>query len=261
MAKLVAQTIGVSEPVLELRLGANLIGRGPANHFRINHRSVSARHCELIPGDGVIQLRDCNSTKGCFVNGRRVKRATLRSGQTLRLGEVEFMVESSEFTVVIPKVQRPLPVTPVTIPVEEMHCERHPDLFVTHQCTQCRKTVCSGCVNRLQLRGRTVRMFCPYCSRPVGVIGEPKPPIVLADGTMLCSRHSESRASFRCTGCGEVMCDACVFRFVGRDTWVRMLCPLCCETVEFLKLPGSKSKTLTSYLKDTIKLPFTRGEE
>ena len=43
----------------------------------------------------------------------------------------------------------------------------------------------------------------------------PAPPVVLSNGSLLCPRHPESEARYRCTHCHEVMCESCVHR-IGR---------------------------------------------
>jgi adenylate cyclase len=62
------------------------IGRDPENDIRLSDRSVSKRHAlvRLVGGQYVIE--DLGSLNGIFINGERVKKAMLRSGDTLRLG-------------------------------------------------------------------------------------------------------------------------------------------------------------------------------
>jgi pSer/pThr/pTyr-binding forkhead associated (FHA) protein len=62
------------------------IGRAPENSIRLSDRSVSKRHAlvRLIHGKYVIE--DLGSLNGIFINGTLVKRAVLRSGDTLKLG-------------------------------------------------------------------------------------------------------------------------------------------------------------------------------
>lgn len=260
MAKLLIKAEGSEDRVLELRLGANRIGRAEDNHFQISHPSVSKHHCELLLGDGTVTLRDCRSARGCYVNGRRVKRANLRAGQTLRLGEIELFVESIGVTVAIPQYERPNPFQPdVRSPVPPMHCERHPALPVNHECTQCRKLMCGICVKRFRVQDRMTHLLCPYCSRPVRMMEEPKPPVVLSDGAMLCNRHQRSRATHQCSICKEVMCLSCVqWLRVGRGK-LRMLCPLCTGPVEIIRPAKRNGKGLGDLLKQSGKLAFLRG--
>lgn len=174
MARLLIKTEGVANPVLELRLGVNRIGRADDNHFQILHSTVSTHHCELVLGDGSVLLRDCNSTNGTFVNGERVKEATLQSGQTIHLGDVELFVETTEVKVAIPQYERPRPAPPVVLEDGAMICPRHKNARVTHQCTHCREVMCEACVHRLRRRGGKTHLFCPLCSNPVELIGSSK---------------------------------------------------------------------------------------
>lgn len=175
MAKLLVKTEGIHNPVLELRLGVNRVGRSPENHFQIEHPTVSTLHCELVLGDGTVLLRDCNSTNGTFVNGERVAQAALSAGQTVHFGDVELFVETTEVTVAIPHYDRPRPAPPVVLPDGAMECPRHPQARVTHQCTHCREVMCGACVHHLRRRGGRTFLFCPLCSSPCEVIGGVKP--------------------------------------------------------------------------------------
>src|ERR1700752_1332185 len=96
MARLVVKTNGVQHQVIELRLGVNRLGRSPDNDFRIEHPTISAFHCEIQLGDGVLFLRDCNSTNGTFVEGQPVKEAQLITGQNFAIGDVELLVENTD---------------------------------------------------------------------------------------------------------------------------------------------------------------------
>lgn len=174
MAKLLIKTEGVANPVLELRLGVNRVGRAEDNHFQIIHSTVSTHHCELILGDGTVLLRDCNSTNGTFVNGERVKEVALQAGQTIHLGDVELFVETTEVKVAIPQYERPRPAPPVVLEDGAIICPRHKKSRVTHQCTHCREVMCEACVHRLRRRGGKTYLFCPLCSNPVELIGAPK---------------------------------------------------------------------------------------
>ena len=175
MAKLLIKTNGVESRVLELCLGVNRVGRSPGNHFQLDHPTVSTTHCELVLGGDGVLLRDCDSTNGTFVNGKRVQQATLRAGQTVHLGDVELFVETTEVIVAIPQFDRPRPAPPVVLPNGAMLCPRHPQAPATHQCTHCHEVMCAGCVHHLRRHGGKMFMFCPLCSSPVEIIGGVKP--------------------------------------------------------------------------------------
>ena len=56
---------------------------------------VSRLHCQLIATADTLQVRDLGSTNGTFVNGKRVKAAELREGDTLSVGRLELVVSRS----------------------------------------------------------------------------------------------------------------------------------------------------------------------
>jgi pSer/pThr/pTyr-binding forkhead associated (FHA) protein len=193
MARLVLKAPEVEIQAMDLHLGVNRVGRSPDSDFVINHTTVSTNHCEFIlSADGVL-LRDCNSTNGTFVNGDPVQEARLLAGQTVTLGSVEMLVESTEADVVIPQYERP----------------------------------------------------------------RPKPPVVLADGGMVCPRHANAEAKYKCTHCREIMCNECIHVLRRKGGTPLFLCPLCshkCEPIQ--SLTPKKKKSFVEFLQETVKLRF-----
>ena len=175
MARLLRRNRAGEPEVLELNLGVNCFGRDPKNHFAINHSTVSAHHCDIILTAEAVLLRDCNSTNGTFLNDQPVQQAVLAAGQILRLGDVEFLVEATDVTIAIPKVERPRPAPPVVLPDGAMLCPRHPKARVTHRCTHCHSVLCDTCVTRLRRRGGKTLKLCALCSHPVESLVAEKP--------------------------------------------------------------------------------------
>ena len=68
------------------------IGRAPASDFRVEAALVSRLHCRLTAGAAELEVVDLESTNGTFVNGARVERAVLKSGDRLSVGKIEFVV-------------------------------------------------------------------------------------------------------------------------------------------------------------------------
>jgi pSer/pThr/pTyr-binding forkhead associated (FHA) protein len=68
------------------------IGRAPRADFIIDAALVSRVHCQLTAGAADLEVIDLESTNGTFVNGERVERALLKSGDRLGVGKVEFVV-------------------------------------------------------------------------------------------------------------------------------------------------------------------------
>src|SRR5947209_8106880 len=175
MARLLLKSIDFGDQVIDLKLGVTRIGRSSKNDFQIEHPTVSAVHCELTLDGNSILLRDCESTNGTFVAGEPVKEARLLTGQSFCLGDVEFLVESTEASVAIPHFEVARPAPPVMLKDGSLLCPRHPLVHATHQCTSCLEILCDSCVTRLRRRGGKLLKLCPICSNKVELIGGAKP--------------------------------------------------------------------------------------
>jgi pSer/pThr/pTyr-binding forkhead associated (FHA) protein len=71
------------------------IGRAKGADLIIDAALVSRVHCRLEAGKDGVDVTDLSSTNGTFVNGKRVARATLATGDRLRIGRVELTLERS----------------------------------------------------------------------------------------------------------------------------------------------------------------------
>ena len=84
-----------------LRLDANrlkqnsvVVGRSSKCDVRINDQSVSRRHARLgIDDTGTIRVEDLGSTNGSWRNEQQIRKARLRDGDTVRFGDVKFMIK------------------------------------------------------------------------------------------------------------------------------------------------------------------------
>ena len=94
MAKLVILSEGMTGRSHELNVDKTTIGRVEDNTFPITDPSVSSHHCEIVPRGADFVVRDLNSTNGTYINGEKITEATLKSGQILRLGQVELRLET-----------------------------------------------------------------------------------------------------------------------------------------------------------------------
>lgn len=65
---------------------ANSIGRQDGNSIVINDKDVSRQHCVIEKWDGAFSIYDVGSRNGVVVNGERVRRASLKSGDIITLG-------------------------------------------------------------------------------------------------------------------------------------------------------------------------------
>jgi pSer/pThr/pTyr-binding forkhead associated (FHA) protein len=171
MARLVIKSDGFGDRVIEFNLGVNRFGRSPESDVQIEHPTVSATHCEFVLADNGLVVRDCGSANGTFIGSEQVTEARLSAGQTVRLGEIELLVETTDITIAIPKFDVPRPAPPVVLSDGSLICPRHPRARATHQCTHCREVLCDACVHRLRRRGGKVMKFCPLCSSPCVPLG------------------------------------------------------------------------------------------
>lgn len=70
-----------------------LIGRSPDCDIQVDEAIVSGHHTRLEYENGCIQVIDLNSKNGTFVNGEAVSRKALNSGDRIRIGASEFVLQ------------------------------------------------------------------------------------------------------------------------------------------------------------------------
>jgi len=89
--------------------------------------------------------------------------------------------------------------------------------------------------------------------------GEPPAaaPVILENGLTACPRHSEVAATFRCTYCKEMMCNACVRIMRIKGGKPHYLCRLCSHPAERVEATAPKKKKgFFAILQETVKLKF-----
>ena len=171
MARLLIQTEGFGNRVLELAMGVNRVGRDPECEIYLDHDTISSLHCELALTDDGVYLHDCNSTNGTFLNGEPAMEAWLDPGQILKIGDVEMLVESTTVTIAIPKVEVEAPKTPVILNNGLNACSQHPEVQATFVCTFCKETMCNACVKVMRRHGGQPLYLCRLCSHKCERIG------------------------------------------------------------------------------------------
>jgi pSer/pThr/pTyr-binding forkhead associated (FHA) protein len=72
------------------------LGRGSDNDIAIDSGSVSVRHAEMRRVEGGYELHDAGSTNGIKLDGVRYEVIPLRSGETVKIGDVSFDFVLSE---------------------------------------------------------------------------------------------------------------------------------------------------------------------
>lgn len=98
MAGWVLRSNGDKPVTLRLARGAvKTLGRTARADFIVSAALVSRLHCRLTAdrSDQLI-VEDLDSTNGTIVNGRRVKRSLLRTGDRLKVGRVEFVIQARD---------------------------------------------------------------------------------------------------------------------------------------------------------------------
>ena len=71
------------------------VGRAPRADFILDVALVSRLHCRLSAQDDRLEVVDLSSTNGTFVNDKRIERASLSSGDRLRVGRIELTIGRS----------------------------------------------------------------------------------------------------------------------------------------------------------------------
>lgn len=62
------------------------LGRESSNRIQLHDTEVSRQHAEIRRSENGLTLIDLNSSNGTFVNGRRVQRHRLSSGDQIQVG-------------------------------------------------------------------------------------------------------------------------------------------------------------------------------
>ncbi len=90
------------------------MGRGSENDIAIDSGSVSVTHAEMRRIEGGYELHDVGSTNGIKLDGVRYEVIPLRSGATVKIGDVafDFMLSEEETEALArEKPQEPSPIT------------------------------------------------------------------------------------------------------------------------------------------------------
>ena len=72
------------------------LGRAPRADFVVDAALVSRLHCRLEVTENRIDVIDLDSTNGTFVNGKRVDRGRIQSGDLLQVGRLSLAVQKVE---------------------------------------------------------------------------------------------------------------------------------------------------------------------
>lgn len=103
------------EKAISLERGIFQIGRRKDNHLVIEHPTISRSHAQIRQIDGRFMIFDLNSTSGTFLNGIKIRQASLNPGDVITLAgfslifieEGTTMVQDHEKTSRIPRAIDP----------------------------------------------------------------------------------------------------------------------------------------------------------
>jgi len=81
----------------KLSLSVIKLGKVPSAHLKLDDETVSRMHAIIeVNGPGDVSIIDLGSTKGTFVNGQKVNKAKLQSGDTILVGETKIELSIGE---------------------------------------------------------------------------------------------------------------------------------------------------------------------
>ena len=85
----------VNRQVIPLTKKITKLGRHLENDIVFHEEFLSRYHAEIILEDGQYILYDKNSTSGTFVNGKKIERCILNSGDLISLVNIQIMFVTS----------------------------------------------------------------------------------------------------------------------------------------------------------------------
>jgi adenylate cyclase len=104
MPRLIIERPGAPPRLYELKEGSTIrIGRAASSDITLPHSSISRSHALLEGKPEAWVLSDQRSANGVLVNGVRIERTELKSGDVIGLGEVKLRFENMTSTSVIAK--------------------------------------------------------------------------------------------------------------------------------------------------------------
>ncbi|MEO6035336.1 MAG: FHA domain-containing protein, partial [Verrucomicrobiota bacterium] len=79
-------------------------------------------------------------------------------------------------------------------------------------------------------------------------------PVVMPAGALVCPRHLESLATYKCTQCSELMCSQCLHVIKRLGGQPLSLCPVCSGKCLRIIAEPQKKKTFLDTLRKTVKM-------
>ena len=89
MPRMVVAIDGVVIKEVPLTQERTTVGRRPYNDVVIDNLAVSGEHAVLVMAGDDVEVQDLGNTNGTYVNGKPIKRQTLRSGDVVEMGKYQ----------------------------------------------------------------------------------------------------------------------------------------------------------------------------
>jgi pSer/pThr/pTyr-binding forkhead associated (FHA) protein len=103
------------DPPIQINRDITVIGRRDYCDIRIDHPSISKRHCVLVRTAGLLILRDLASTNGTKVKGQRIRWAALLPGDRVSVGGYKLRVYLGPDDTPSPSEMRGKPSEPMLV--------------------------------------------------------------------------------------------------------------------------------------------------
>lgn len=78
---------------IELSRDLTVVGRKEDCDLRLDHKSISKFHCVIVKMENTLLIRDLGSTNGTMVNGKKIRRATLKNSDCLNIANLPFRIQ------------------------------------------------------------------------------------------------------------------------------------------------------------------------
>ena len=108
MAKIVLTTVGKPSETIDLSKARITIGRRSNNDIVIDDPAVSSQHAVIVTASGDCYLEDLNSTNGSRIQGRPIKRHSLRDNDVVELAQYQLRYIADE-PVTVGLASQPVP--------------------------------------------------------------------------------------------------------------------------------------------------------
>ncbi len=109
---------------------------------------------------------------------------------------------------------------------------------------------------KLFVENAEVTIAIPQMQKPAAVLVGVGSPVVMPNGAVICSRHSQALATYQCTECNDVMCTKCVRSMKRHGGQAIHLCVVCGQKCLRINSEPPKKKTFLDTLRRTVKMPF-----